>query len=100
MNINDLVALTKAGFTKADIEAMGLINNSQPEAEVKEDEQKQEAAQDENKPEIHADDDKIKAIETKLDYVINRFNYMAVKDSQQPQKKEETIEDILSTMVR
>lgn len=98
MNINDLVALTKAGFTKADIEAMGLIN--QPETEVKEDEQKPEAAPDEAKPEIHADDDKLKALETKIDYVINRFNYMAVKDSQQPQTKEETIEDILSTMVR
>lgn len=100
MNINDLVALTKAGFTKADIEAMGLINNSQPEVEVKEDEQKPEAAQDEMKQEVHADDDKLKALETKIDYVINRFNYMAVKDSQQPQTKEETIEDILATMVR
>lgn len=102
MTINDLLALTRAGFTKADIEAMGII---QPQNTTKPEEAKPEEANPENtkpeevKPEVQ-DDDKIKALETKLDYVINRFNYMAVKDSNQPQQKEETIDDILAAMVR
>ena len=100
MTINDLLALTKAGFTKADIEAMGIIqpqNNTKPEE--KQEEKAEETKPEEVKPEVQ-DDDKIKALETKLDYVINRFNYMAVKDSNQPQQKEETIDDILAAMVR
>ena len=45
-------------------------------------------------------DDRITALETKLDYAINRLNYMAVQGSQQPAGKEESLDDILSSVVR
>ena len=45
-------------------------------------------------------DDRFAQMETKLDYVINRFNYMAVQNSQQPDQPGETVEDILASVVR
>ena len=77
MNISDLVLLTKAGFTKDDIMALSA-GNADPAPE----------------------DDRLKQLETKLDYVVNRFNYLAVQNSKQPEEKTETIEDILASVIK
>ena len=100
MKINDIITLTQAGWTKDEI--MQLVNSEQPEQQASEQpeqpapEQPEQPAPEQQKP----DDDKIKQLETKLDYVINRFNYMAVQQSSQPQGKEESLDDILASVVR
>ena len=79
MKPEDILELIRAGYTKAEIAELG-INMQKP---------------DEQKP-----DDKIKALETKIDYLVNRLNYIAVQGSKQPDEHKETVEDILSSMVR
>ena len=91
MKINDIITLTQAGWTKDEI--MQLVNSEQPEQPAPE-------QPEQPTPEQKPDDDKIKQLETKLDYVINRFNYMAVQQSSQPQGKEESLDDILASVVR
>ena len=39
-------------------------------------------------------------LETKLDYVINRFNLLAVQQSHQPDEQKESLDDILASVVR
>ena len=92
MKIDDLVLLIKAGYTKADIEALGIAMNADPVPEVPADPTPETPAQ--------PDDDRLKQLETKLDYVVNRFNYMAVQNSKQPEEKTETIEDILASVIK
>lgn len=98
MKISDLVMLTKAGFTKADIEAMGILNPVEEEVEVKPEEVKVEEKVEE-KPE-DAFDKRFKSLEEKVDYVVNRFNYLSVKESNQPEQKTESIDDILAKVIR
>ena len=97
MKINDIITLTQAGWTKDEI--MQLVNSEQPEQPAPEEPPAPEQ-QEQPAPEQKPDDDKIKQLETKLDYVINRFNYMAVQQSSQPQGKEESLDDILASVVR
>ena len=107
MNIQDLITLHNAGYTKEDIFKI-LGNEQKPEqSEQKPEQSEQKPEQPEQKPEQPeqkleqpASDDKIKQLENKLDYVINRFNYMAVQQSSQPQGKEESLDDILASVVR
>ena len=103
MKIEDLVMLSKAGFTKDEI--MSFVNQDpqpaaqpdpQPAAKPDPQPDPQPAAQ----PAAQPADDRLSKLETKIDYVINRFNYMAVQNSQQPAQHEESIEDILSSVVR
>ena len=99
MKINDIITLTQAGWTKDEI--MQLVNSEQPEQPAPEQpEQPAPEQKEQPAPEHKSDDDKIKQLETKLDYVINRFNYMAVQQSSQPQGKEESLDDILASVVR
>ena len=99
MKINDIITLTQAGWTKDEI--MQLVNSEQPEQPAPEQPEQPAPEQPEQPaPEQKPDDDKIKQLETKLDYVINRFNYMAVQQSSQPQGKEESLDDILASVVR
>ena len=100
MKIDDLVMLIKAGYTKADIEALGIAMGADP-AEVPEAIPEEAPAEvPEAKPEAPKDD-RITNLETKLDYVINRFNYLAVKDSQQPSvNPTQSVDDILASVVR
>ena len=102
MKIDDLVMLIKAGYTKADIEALGIAMGSESEQIPAEPEAKESepAVKPEAEPAAPANDDRISNLETKLDYVINRFNYMAVKDSQQPSQKTQSVDDILASVVR
>lgn len=98
MKIDDLVMLIKAGYTKADIEALGIAMGAEPENEPVP--EVTEPAPEEPKVEP-VKDDRITNLETKLDYVINRFNYLAVKDSQQPaQAKTESVDDILASVIK
>lgn len=102
MKINDIITLTQAGWTKDEI--MSLVNTEAQDQPQQPDQQpEQPAAQPEQPVQQPAGvslDDRFAQMETKLDYVINRFNYMAVQNSQQPDQPGETIEDILSSVVR
>ena len=102
MKITDIVALVNAGWTKDEI--MSIVNGEQKQSEEVEIPGEQEVEVQpvpEVKPEAAADEDRFKKLETKLDYVINRFNYMEVKNSRQPETdKTETIDDILSKIIK
>ena len=103
MKIDDLITLHNAGYTKEDI--FKILGTEQPaQADPPEQQPAEPAPKEQEKPAPEAtapaDDDKIKQLETKLDYAINRLNYMAVQGSQQPAGKEETIDDILASVVR
>ena len=102
MKINDIITLTNAGWTKDEI--MSLVNTEAQDQPQQPDQQpEQPAAQPEQPVQQPAGvslDDRFAQMETKLDYVINRFNYMAVQNSQQPDQPGETVEDILSSVVR
>ena len=98
MKIEDLVTLTKAGYTKEDIEALGIALGQVTPNEVKPEETK---PAEESKPdEVKPDEDRLKQMETKLDYAINRLNYMSVQGSSQPEQKKESIEDILQSVLK
>ena len=99
MKIEDLVTLTKAGYTKADIEALGIALGQAVPNDLKPDEKK---PVEETKPveEAKPDEDRLKQMETKLDYAINRLNYMSVQGSSQPEQKKESIEDILQSVLK
>ena len=102
MKINDIITLTQAGWTKDEI--MSLVNGEvQDQPQQPDPQPEQPATQPEQPAQQPAGvslDDRFAQMETKLDYVINRFNYMAVQNSQQPDQPGETIEDILSSVVR
>lgn len=103
MKIDDLVMLIKAGYTKADIEALGIAMGSDSiQEQLEATPEKPEAApeQPEAVPEQPQNDDRIEGIETKLDYIINRFNYLAVQNSKQDGTKTETVEDILASVIK
>lgn len=99
MKIEEIVLLTKAGYTKEDIEKL-VASPVEAEAvpvEVKPEEQVDPV----QNPEVVPADDRLSKLETKLDYVINRFNYMEVRNSKQPEAQSgETVDDILSKMIR
>ena len=90
MDAKDILELIRAGYTKADIDALGIALEK-PE---KKDEPKPEK-KDEPKP-----DDKVTALETKIDYLVNRLNLLAVQTSKQKDEPTETVDDILASLVR
>lgn len=103
MKINDIITLTQAGWTKDEI--MSLVNGeaqdpAQPTDPQPEAQSAQQPEQTSQPAEVKPDDDRLNKLETKLDYVINRFNYLAVQQSQQPEQKAESVEDILASVVR
>lgn len=106
MNLSELLELSRAGFTKEDIFKLLGTNDNQrpptPAADPVPDNQGSDPdpAPDPQQPEQQSGDERIKALETKLDYAINRLNYMAVQKSEQPNQPEETLDDILSSVVR
>ena len=100
MKIDDLVLLIKAGYTKADIEQLG-ISMGLEEVPVDEPVEQKEIEEPKEVEEKTAPvDDRMTKLENKLDYVINRFNYMSVQQSAQPEKKVETVDDILASMIK
>ena len=102
MKIEDLVTLTKAGYTKADIEALGIaLGQNVNDLKVEEKPIEEAKPAEEEKPiEEAKPSDRMKEIETKLDYAINRLNYMSVQGSNQPEQKTESIEQILQSVLK
>lgn len=114
MKIDDLLKLLDAGFSKNDIFTLLGQQNEAPVQDAQQEATEQQAqeaqpAKDaqqaapakEAQQAAPVDDKRLKDIETKLNYVVDRFNYMAVQQSKQPeQDKKETIEDILSNFVK
>lgn len=102
MKLDDLITLHNAGYTKEDI--FKILGTEQPAPADPPEQQPADPApeekQEQPKPEAAPADDRINQLETKLDYAINRLNYMAVQGSQQPAGKEESLDDILSSVVR
>ena len=101
MKIDDIVKLTNAGWSKEDI--MSLFNGKEEDPVQQPDPQpvEQPAEHPSTQPvEQKPDDERFKQLETKLDYVINRFNYMAVQQSHQPEQQGESADDILASMIR
>lgn len=102
MKIEDLVSLTKMGFSRDDI--MRLVGNDTPADPAApadpEPEQAPAADPEPAAPAAPVEDDRIKQLETKLDYVINRFNYLSVQNSKQPETGTETVDDILAKFVK
>lgn len=97
MKAEDVLDLIRAGYTKADIDALGIALEK-PE-EQKPEEPKPEEPKPEKKEEPKPDD-KVTALETKIDYLVNRLNLLAVQTSKQKDEPTETVEDILASMVR
>lgn len=105
MNANDILELIRAGYTKADIDALGIaLEKPEDKKPEKKDEPKPEDKKpDEPKPEKKDEpkpDDKVTALETKIDYLVNRLNLLAVQTSKQKDEPTETVDDILASIVR
>ena len=102
MTIEDIVALTKAGFSKDEILAL----TEDPKPEEKHEDPKPEEKHDDPKPEEKHEDPKpdekkpadIESINKRLDYLISKMNLAAVQKSQQPDEKKETVDDILASI--
>ena len=102
MKAEDVLELIRAGYTKADIDALGIALEK-PEEQKPEEQKPEEQKPEEPKPEKKEEpkpDDKVTALETKIDYLVNRLNLLAVQNSQQKDEKTETVDDILSSLVR
>ena len=94
MTIEDIVALTKAGFSKDEILAL----TGDPEQEKKPADSEQEKKPEDPKPEEKKPAD-IESINKRLDYLISKMNLAAVQNSQQPgSEKKETVDDILASV--
>ena len=94
MTIEDIVALTKAGFSKDEILAL----TGDPEQEKKPADPEQEKKPEDPKPEEKKPEDPkpeeekpadIESINKRLDYLISKMNLAAVQKSQQPDEKKE-----------
>ena len=96
MKIEDILALTKAGWSKDEILSLG-----NPSPEQQEDPAPADPAPEQTDPApAPVDDERLKKIETQLEYAINRLNYIAVSGSQQPEDQHtETVDDILSNII-
>ena len=95
MKAEDVLELIRAGYTKADIDALGIA--------LEKPEKKEEQKPEEQKPEKKEEpkhDDKVTALETKIDYLVNRLNLLAVQTSKQKDEQTESVDDILASMVR
>ena len=102
MKIDNLVLLLEKGFTKDEIMALcGEAAASAPAEPVPAAQPEEPAAPAQPEPAAaQPADDRLNKLETKLDYAINRLNYMAVQNSQQPAQQQETVDDILSKFIK
>lgn len=99
MKIEDILALTNAGWTKEEILALG--QDPKPEDPKPEDPKPEDPKPEDPKPEDPkpaGSSAEIEAINRRLDYVISKLNLAAVQKSQQPEEKTETVEDILASI--
>ena len=106
MTIEDIVALTKAGFSKDEI--LALTGDPEQEKKKPEDPKPEEKKPEDPKPEEKPEDPKmdekkpadIESINKRLDYLISKMNLAAVQKSQQPEEKKETVDDILASVFK
>lgn len=101
MTIQEIITLTNAGWSKDEI--MSLTSGEQaqqPEQPAEQTQQPEQPAEQAQQPEQPEQPDRMQQLETKLDYVINRFNLLAVQQSHQPDEQKESLDDILSSVVR
>ena len=99
MKMDELLLLLKAGYTKSDIDAL----TADPKPEQPADPKPEQPA--DPKPEQPADpkpdDDRLSKLETTMDYLVNRLNYLAVKGTDQPdQKHQQTADEILESIIK
>lgn len=102
MKIDNLVLLLEKGFSKDEIMALcGEAAASAPAEPAPAAQPEEPAAPAQPEPAAaQPADDRLTKLETKLDYAINRLNYMAVQSSQQPAQQQESVDDILASVVR
>ena len=106
MKIEDIIALTNAGWSKEEIIRMSELEQKEPEQkeqeqkepEQKEQEQKkpEQKEQEQKKPET-AKDDKMAEILQRLEQISSGIQKGAIRDSQQPQR--ESVEDALAKII-
>ena len=94
MDISNLMALVNAGFTKDEIFSLIKPEEKAPKAEEKAPKAEEKAPKQEEKA-----NDAIAALGAKVDYLVNRLNYIAVQGSKQPENTAETVDDILAKMI-
>ena len=99
MTIQEIITLTNAGWTKEEIMSL-TSKEQQPEQPAEQPQEPEQPAEQPQQPDQPAQPDRMQQLETKLDYVINRFNLLAVQQSHQPEQHQESIEDILASVVR
>ena len=99
MNASDILELIRAGYTKADIEALGvhLSGSGDPPADPPTDPPADPPA--DLKPD-DALNKRLDGLETRLNHIINKMTLDAVKGSRQPSEQAETTDDILAAFVR
>lgn len=104
MTIDNVLDLVKAGFTADEVRQM---MNGAPPADpdpapsdpVPADPAPADPVPADPAPAEPAHPEIDKTLSTKLDYVINKLNYMSVRDSRQPGgNNEQTVDDILKGM--
>jgi hypothetical protein len=98
MTIEDIVALTKAGFNKDEI--LALTGDPKPEEKTADPKPEEKTAdpQPEEKP-AAPQPTEIESINRRLDYLISKINLAAVQNSQQPgSEKKETVDEILASV--
>lgn len=101
MDISNLMALVNAGFTKDEIFSLIKPEEKAPKAEEKAPKQEEKAPKAEEKAPKQEEkaNDAIAALGAKVDYLVNRLNYIAVQGSKQPENTAETVDDILAKMI-
>lgn len=97
MELNDLVALSKAGWNKEEI--LSLIGTQQPKEETVSPEipEEKEAAPQAAPIEAPKDDSKYDEVIAKLDKLTSGIQRMAVQDSRLPER--ESVDDILAKIL-
>ena len=100
MDISNILALVNAGFTKDEIFSLIVPEQKAPEQKAPEQKAPEQKAPEQKAPEQKApEQDAITSLSAKMDYLVNRLNYIAVQGSKQPETNQESVDDILAKMI-
>lgn len=100
MKIEDIIALTNAGWSKEEIIKMSELEQKEPEKkepEQKEPEKKEPEQKEPEKKEPEQKEDKMAEILQRLEQISSGIQKGAIRDSQQPQR--ESVEDALAKII-
>ena len=107
MNASDILELIRAGYTKADIDALGvhLSGSEDPPADPPADPPTDPPTDPPADPLADPKSDdalnkRLEGLETRLNHIINKMTLDAVKGSRQPSEQAETTDEILAAFVR